>query len=104
MNTTGRCAVFGSALSGGRLRSHPCRHHDVEEHHVALATPADLQRGRSVHGGQHGKVLGGQPRFEQLHIGKDVVDNKKRPTWVRPLRGNFFTVSMNFATEMGLDR
>ena len=51
-------------------------HHDVEQHEVALGALADRQRFLAAHGGDDVEIFRRQPRFEQLHIGRDVVDDK----------------------------
>ena len=52
------------------------RHHHVEQDDVALAARADLERLRPVDRGHHLEILGRQPRFEQLDVGDDVVDDE----------------------------
>ena len=51
-------------------------HHHVEQHDVDLAVLAGLERVGAVGGGQHLEIFGEQPDFEQLHIGRDVVDDE----------------------------
>ena len=51
-------------------------HHHVEQHDVDLAVLAGLQRVGAVAGGQHLEIFGEQPDLEQLHIGRNVVDDE----------------------------
>ncbi len=52
------------------------RHHDVEQNDVAFGTRADRQRLRAVGRGQDIEILGRQPRFQQLDVGGDVIDDQ----------------------------
>jgi len=51
-------------------------HHDVEQDEIDLRALADGQRIVAVLGRQHVEIFGEQPRFEQLHIGRNVVDDE----------------------------
>ncbi|MCY1373359.1 hypothetical protein D9M69_606300 [compost metagenome] len=51
-------------------------HHDVEKHQVNRRRLAERQRRMTIAGGQHIEVLGEQTRFQQLNVGRHVVDNK----------------------------
>jgi len=52
------------------------RHHHIEQDYVGPLPRTDMQRFRTVPCGAHFEILGRQPRFEQLHIGFDVVDDE----------------------------
>ena len=52
------------------------RHHDVEQHHVAVAIGADFQRVAAVGSRQHLKVLGHEPGFQKPDIGLDIINNQ----------------------------
>ena len=51
-------------------------HHHVEQDDVAFGARADRQRLGAVGRGQDVEILGGQPRFQQLDVGGDVVDDQ----------------------------
>ena len=52
------------------------RHHHVEQHDVAFGALAQRQRLGPASGGGDVEIFRRQPRFQQLHIGRDVVDDK----------------------------
>ncbi len=52
------------------------RHHHVEKHDVDLAVLADFKRLGAAMRDQHLEIFGQQTRFQQLHIGRHVVDYK----------------------------
>ncbi len=81
------------------------RHHDVEQHDVALGAFADLQRLRTATGGRHVEIFRRQAGFQQLHIGWNIIDDQNtRGHRLSPYPINCRTVSMNFPTEIGFDR
>ena len=51
-------------------------HHDVEQHDVAFGARADRQRLGAVAGGQHVEIFRRQARFQQLHVGGNIVDDQ----------------------------
>ena len=60
------------------------RHHHVEQHDIAFAFAQIVQRLGAVRSRSCDiEILGRQPRFEQLHVGGNVVDNQ--------IRGRTFT-------------
>ena len=101
-------------------------HHHVEQHDIAFAALADVERLGPAHRRDNREILRRQPRFEQPDIGENVVDNEnprghqtKSPYpvpavalfWCLPCSGRparqpmkLRTVSTNFATEIGFDR
>ena len=52
------------------------RHHHVEQHDVALRALADRERLRAAHGGEDVEIFGGEPRLQQLDVGRHVVDDE----------------------------
>ena len=52
------------------------RHHDIEQHHIAFATLADIERLGPGHGGDHGEVFRSQPRFQQTDVRKNIVNDQ----------------------------
>ncbi len=62
---------------------HPGHHH-VEQHHIGPLPRADMQRLGAAPSRAHLEILGGQPCFEKLHIGVDVVDDKNACGHGRP--------------------
>src|SRR5918994_2515430 len=83
------------------------RHHDVEQHHVALPALTDCQRVAAVPGGENVEIFRRKPSIEQLDVGSDVVDDEdacghcRSPSAVpRKCR----MVSMNLPTEIGFDK
>jgi hypothetical protein len=52
------------------------RHHDVEQHDVAFGALAQRQRLRPALRGGDVEIFGRQPRFQQLHIGRHIVDDE----------------------------
>ncbi len=51
-------------------------HHDVEQDEIHLVAVADRQRLVAVGRGQHVEIFGQQPRFEQLHICRNIINNQ----------------------------
>ena len=82
------------------------RHHDVEQDDVAFGAGADRQRLGAVRGGHHVEIFGGQAGFEQLDVGRDVIDDENTRGHCEltsyPMKRR--TVSMNLPTEIGLDK
>ena len=83
------------------------RHHDVEQHHLALRALTDRQRIAAVHGGENVEIFRRKPGLEQLDVGSDVVDDKDacghwRPPSTVPRKWRM--VSMNLPTEIGFDK
>jgi hypothetical protein len=60
------------------------RHHDVEQHHVRAAVLAYLDCIGTVVGGDDVEILGEKPRFEQLYVGRYVVDDEDARGHSRP--------------------
>ncbi len=80
-------------------------HHHVEQDDVAFGARADLKRLGAVARGQHVEILGRQPRFQQLDVGGNVVDDQNTRGHLNfPYPINRRTVSMNLPTEIGLDK
>ena len=52
------------------------RHHHIEQDDVAFGALGDRQRFRAAIGGGDIEIFRGQPRFEQLNVGRDVIDNE----------------------------
>ena len=63
------------------------RHHDVEQHDVAFGALAERQRLGAVIGRRDVEIFGRQPRLQQLHVGRNVVDDKNA-------RGHRCTISL----------
>src|SRR5690606_28199408 len=61
-------------------------HHDVQQRHIDLAILANLDRVRAVGRGQHLEILGQEANLQQLHIGRNVVNNKNSGSHVMQLR------------------
>jgi hypothetical protein len=81
------------------------RHHHVQKNDIAAARFADRDRVRTVCRRQHLKIFGAEPRFEQLEIWADVVDDEDASRHCSPPGPrNWSMVSKNRATEIGLDR
>ena len=51
-------------------------HDNVEQHDIAVAALADFKRISPVGGSNNVKIFSGQPRFQQMHIGRDVVNDE----------------------------
>ena len=80
-------------------------HHHVKQNDVAFGPRTHRQRLGAIACGQHVEILGGQPCFQQLDVGGDVVDDQDtrgHRNFSYPI--NRRTVSMNLPTEIGLDR
>ncbi len=58
------------------LKTVHVRHHDVEQDDVALGTRADIQRLRAVGRRHDVEIFRRQPRFQQLDVGGDIVDDQ----------------------------
>ncbi len=59
------------------------RHHDVEQDHIHLGAITDIERIAAVARGQNVEILRHQPRFEQLHVGGNIVDDQNARSHVR---------------------
>ena len=75
--TTGMCEVAGSAFSR-RQTSKPSMSGIITSSSTTSTLPFSQVSIASapVGGGQHLEIFGEQPHFEQLHIGRDVVDDE----------------------------
>ncbi len=51
-------------------------HHDVEQDDVGLLRPGDLQRRLAVISRKHLVIFKRQPGFKQLHIDRNIIDDK----------------------------
>ena len=73
--------------------------HSARSHSASASGP--LLRGDDV------EIFGRQPRFEQLHVGGDVVDDKNAGAHAHTITAfprKWRMVSMNLPTEIGFDR
>ena len=80
---------------------------DVEQNEIAFGAFADGQGFLPAHRGDDVEILGRQPRFQQLDVGGDVVDDENAGghcAWSLGLPRKWRIVSMNFPTEIGFDR
>ena len=80
-------------------------HHHVEQDDVSSLARADLERLRTAARRAHFEILGREPRFEQLEIGRDIVDHENASSHI-PYRAspiNCLTVSRNIDTEIGFE-
>ena len=83
------------------------RHHDVEQDEVAFGALADRQRLLAAHRRDDVEIFGRQPRFQQLDVGRHVVDDENaggHQLYPYGLPRKWRMVSMNLPTEIGLDR
>ena len=62
-------------------------HHHVEQHDIAFRALADRQSLRPAGGGHDVKILGRQARLEQLHIGRNVINDKNAGGHIVPQAG-----------------
>jgi len=90
------------------------RHHHVEKHDIDPFARQNIERFLAAVGRQHFEILRLKPRFEQLHVGQDVIDDEnsgghiyclalrtKRQTLARPAKR--WTVSRKVITEIGFE-
>ncbi len=84
-------------------------HHDVQQNDVAASIAAELERFGPVRRGNDVEIFGREARFQELDVRKQVVDDQDAcghvaaVSYVLSARKEF-TVSRNFATEMGFER
>jgi hypothetical protein len=52
------------------------RHHHVEQDDVALGLFADRQRFAAAHGGDDVEIFRRQARFQELDVGRNVIDDE----------------------------
>ena len=83
-----------------------CGHHHVEQDEVAFGALADGQSLGAAHRRDDVEIFGRQPRFEQLDVGRNIVDdeNASGHSLVLRIAQKMRMVSMNLPTEIGLLR
>ena len=102
-----RCGIGLEAAAD--LETVHARHHDVEQNDVAAAVAAELQRLRAVGRGDRRRNIPPESRASSsLRLGSEIVDDEdarghlRRPSYLSARKE--FTVSRNFATEIGFER
>jgi hypothetical protein len=73
---TGMKWVFGSDFSDGKPQTVDVRHHHVKQNDVAFRAFTDFESLHSAICRHHVEVFGGQPRFEQLYVGENIVNDQ----------------------------
>ena len=52
------------------------RHHDVEQDHIDLGSIANVEGVAAIARGEDVEIFRHEPRFEQLHIGGNIIDDQ----------------------------